>query len=79
MIIAEKGYASRELDHYLAEHGFRLIRPSYRKRKPHPGTSDVVVLRAEALLHGIHVSGLVYDVTIGLVHPAAQQEEQARG
>ncbi|MEV5297532.1 transposase, partial [Amycolatopsis methanolica] len=36
-IIADKGYVSRELDHYLTERGVRLIRPSYRNRQPHPG------------------------------------------
>nr|WP_228684747.1 transposase [Amycolatopsis thermoflava] len=37
LIIADKGYVSRELDHYLTERGVRLVRPSYRNRKPHPG------------------------------------------
>lgn len=37
LIIADKGYVSRELDGFLAEHGVRLIRPSYRNRRPHPG------------------------------------------
>ena len=37
LIIADKGYVSRELDHYLAARGARLIRPSYRNRTPHPG------------------------------------------
>ncbi|MEU0508654.1 hypothetical protein [Amycolatopsis sp. NPDC006125] len=37
LIMADKGYVSRELDHYLTERGVRLIRPSYRNRKPHPG------------------------------------------
>ncbi|GAB1509964.1 hypothetical protein JCM33774_20050 [Actinophytocola sp. KF-1] len=37
LIIADKGYVSRELDHYLEQRGIRLIRPSYRNRTPHPG------------------------------------------
>ncbi|MDQ0380934.1 IS982 family transposase [Amycolatopsis thermophila] len=37
LIIADKGYVSRELDHYLTERGVRLIRPAYRNRQPHPG------------------------------------------
>jgi hypothetical protein len=37
LIIADKGYVSRELDHFLTERGVRLIRPSYRNRQPHPG------------------------------------------
>ncbi|MEU0463441.1 transposase [Amycolatopsis sp. NPDC006131] len=37
LIIADKGYVSRELDHYLTQRGVRLIRSSYRNRKPHPG------------------------------------------
>jgi hypothetical protein len=36
-IIADKGYVSRELDHYLAERGVALLRPSYRNRTPRPG------------------------------------------
>jgi hypothetical protein len=36
-IIADKGYASAELDHYLAERGATLLRPSYRNRTPRPG------------------------------------------
>jgi hypothetical protein len=36
-IIAAKGYASAELDRYLAEHGAVLMRPSYRNRPPRPG------------------------------------------
>jgi hypothetical protein len=36
-IIADKGYASAELDRYLAEHGVVLLRPSYRNRAPRPG------------------------------------------
>jgi hypothetical protein len=35
LIIADKGYVSRELDHYLVQRGVRLIRPSCRT--PHPG------------------------------------------
>jgi hypothetical protein len=36
-IIADKGYVSRELDHYLDGHQVRLLRPSYRNRTPRPG------------------------------------------
>jgi hypothetical protein len=36
LIIADKGYVSRELDAYLAQRGVRLWRPSYRNRTPHP-------------------------------------------
>jgi hypothetical protein len=36
LIIADKGYTSRELDAFLAERGVRLLRPSYRNRTPHP-------------------------------------------
>nr|WP_246019135.1 transposase [Saccharothrix australiensis] len=36
LVIADNGYVSRELDHYLAERGVRLIRPSYRNRTPRP-------------------------------------------
>jgi hypothetical protein len=37
LIIADKGYVSAELDRWLAEHGVRLLRPSYRNRTPRPG------------------------------------------
>jgi Transposase DDE domain len=37
LIIADKGYASADLDAYLAERGARLLRPSYRNRTPRPG------------------------------------------
>src|SRR5690242_4371822 len=36
LILADKGYVSRELDAYLAQRGVRLLRPSYRNRTPHP-------------------------------------------
>jgi hypothetical protein len=45
LIVADKGYVSRELDNYLAERRVLLIRPSYRNRTPHPG---------EPLLKSIH-------------------------
>ncbi|MFI7610332.1 hypothetical protein ACIBP6_03740 [Nonomuraea terrae] len=34
---ADKGYVTAELDTFLAEHGARLLRPSYRNRTPRPG------------------------------------------
>ncbi len=37
VLIADKGYASRELDTFLAEHGTTLIRPTYQRDKPRPG------------------------------------------
>ncbi|MGH3742994.1 MAG: IS982 family transposase [Micromonosporaceae bacterium] len=36
-IVADKGYASAELDRYLAQRGTRLLRPSYRNRASRPG------------------------------------------
>lgn len=36
LIIADKGYASAELDRWLAERRVRLLRPSYRNRTPRP-------------------------------------------
>ncbi|MFD4248395.1 hypothetical protein ACIRDW_29020 [Amycolatopsis thermoflava] len=36
LILAEKGYLSREPDTYLTDHGVHLLRPSYRNRTPHP-------------------------------------------
>jgi len=37
LIVADKGYVSAEPDRWLAEHGVRLLRPSYRNRTPRPG------------------------------------------
>src|SRR3712207_9326318 len=37
LLIADKGYASAELDRYLTDHGIALLRPSYRNRTPRPG------------------------------------------
>jgi hypothetical protein len=37
LIVADKGYASAELDRWLAERGVRLLRPSYRNRSPRAG------------------------------------------
>ena len=37
LIVADKGYASAELDRWLAERGVQLLRPSYRNRSPRPG------------------------------------------
>jgi hypothetical protein len=37
IIIADKGYASAELDRFLTERGVALLRPSYRNRTPRPG------------------------------------------
>jgi hypothetical protein len=36
LIIADKGYISRELDSYLADRGIQPWRPSYRNRTAHP-------------------------------------------
>lgn len=36
LIIADKGYVSRELDNYLTDRGVQPLRPNYRNRTPHP-------------------------------------------
>lgn len=36
-LVADKGYVSAELDHYLTNRGVRLLRPSYRNHPPRPG------------------------------------------
>ncbi|MFI1434532.1 hypothetical protein ACH4VT_30715 [Streptomyces lydicus] len=36
-VIGDKGYISKNLDAVIADHGLRLLRPSYRNRKPRPG------------------------------------------
>ncbi|HEY2284549.1 MAG TPA: transposase, partial [Streptosporangiaceae bacterium] len=37
MIIADKGYVSRDLDRWLGERGVQILRPSYRNLSPRPG------------------------------------------
>jgi hypothetical protein len=37
VIIADKGYLSKELDTYLTQRGTQLLRPSYRNHTPRPG------------------------------------------
>src|SRR4051812_49932775 len=37
LLIADKGYASAELDDYLHDRGVELLRPAYRNRAPRPG------------------------------------------
>ncbi|MFI1658340.1 IS982 family transposase [Streptomyces sp. NPDC020472] len=36
-IIGDKGYVSKHLDAFMADHGLNLLRPSYRNRQPRPG------------------------------------------
>ncbi|MFD8547359.1 IS982 family transposase [Streptomyces sp. NPDC059649] len=36
-VIGDKGYVSRHLDAFMADHGLSVLRPSYRNRKPRPG------------------------------------------
>jgi hypothetical protein len=36
-IVGDKGYVSKHLDAFIAEHGLTLLRPSYRNLKPRPG------------------------------------------
>ncbi|MFJ8213205.1 IS982 family transposase [Streptomyces sp. NPDC096033] len=36
-VIGDKGYVSKHLDAFMAEHGLTLLRPSYRNKKPRPG------------------------------------------
>ncbi|GAA2805611.1 IS982 family transposase [Nonomuraea dietziae] len=45
LIVADKGYVSAELDHYLEERGVRLLRPSYRNRMPRPGEQFLKPIR----------------------------------
>jgi hypothetical protein len=37
LLIADKGYASAELDNYLHDRGVELLRPAYRYRAPRSG------------------------------------------
>lgn len=36
-VIGDKGYVSKHLDAFMADHGLTLLRPSYRNKKPRPG------------------------------------------
>jgi Transposase DDE domain len=45
LLVADKGYVSAELDHYLTEHGIALLRPSYRNRTPRPGQRLLAPIR----------------------------------
>ena len=36
-VIGDKGYVSKHLDAFMADHRLRLLRPSYRNRRPRPG------------------------------------------
>jgi len=44
-IIADKGYRSRELDTFLADHDATLIRPTFRNEAPRPGHRFLKPLR----------------------------------
>jgi Transposase DDE domain len=37
LIVADKGYVSATLEHWLADRGVRILRPSYRTSRPRPG------------------------------------------
>jgi hypothetical protein len=37
LLLADKGYASAELERFLNDHGVTLIHPAYKNRKPRPG------------------------------------------
>jgi hypothetical protein len=45
LIIADKGYASAELDDYLHRRGVELLRPAYRNRAPQPGQQLLAPIR----------------------------------
>ena len=45
VILADKGYRSRELEVFLAGHGAQLIRPAMRNEKPRPGARFLRPLR----------------------------------
>jgi hypothetical protein len=37
VIIADKGYVSKDLDRWLEQHSVRILRPTYRNLRPRPG------------------------------------------
>jgi hypothetical protein len=45
LLIADKGYASAELDDYLHARGVELLRPAYRNRTPRPGQQLLAPIR----------------------------------
>ena len=45
LLIADKGYASAELDDYLHVRGVDLLRPAYRNRTPRPGQALLAPIR----------------------------------
>jgi hypothetical protein len=45
LLIADKGYASAELDAYLHARGVDLLRPAYRNRAPRPGQALLKPIR----------------------------------
>ncbi|MGY1620560.1 IS982 family transposase [Geodermatophilus sp. SYSU D00691] len=45
LLLADKGYASAELDDYLHARGADLLRPSYRSRTPRPGQQLLAPIR----------------------------------
>ena len=45
LLIADKGYASAELDDYLHDRGAELLRPAYRNRPPRPGQALLAPIR----------------------------------
>jgi hypothetical protein len=45
LLIADKGYASAELDDYLHARGVDLLRPAYRNRAPRPGQALLAPIR----------------------------------
>ncbi len=44
-LIADKGYASREFESFLTDHGARLLRPAFRNERPRPGARLLKPLR----------------------------------
>src|SRR3954470_23006160 len=50
--IADKGYASAELDDYLHARGVELLRPAYRNRAARPGQALLAPIRQ--LIESVH-------------------------
>jgi hypothetical protein len=44
-VIADKGYASAEFETFLASHGARLLRPTFKNERPRPGARLLKPLR----------------------------------
>jgi hypothetical protein len=58
VIIADKGYVSRELHSHLTDRGVRLLRPSYRHPTPHPAPASAQASPPTHRIGEPHIDGV---------------------